>query len=165
VNRISRSLRLLALLATAAVLAVAGCGEDDDDGDGGGGGGDQAAETTPETTAAPGDAGGEASGPEQTVRNYLDGLGEGDGEKVCDQFTAEGRQEFDQIGGCADFFSGILSQLTEVQRNELRELDAEVEVDGERATARVPKLEGGGEETLNLAKEDGQWKITTTRGR
>ena len=160
-----RTIHVLALIATALVLALAGCGGDDDGGDEGGGG--EAAETQQETTpgtdtgAAPAPEGDEAA-VEETVRGYANALAEGDGEQVCSHFTAAGRRELDEIGGCADFFSGILSQLSEEQRSELREIDPTAEVNGDRATATVPSLEGEGEDTVNLRKEGGEWKIADT---
>jgi hypothetical protein len=164
---------LLALLAAALLLAVAGCGGDDDGN--GGDGGDEAAESQDQggddtgtgAEEPPGDEGaapsGDAAAAEQTLRDYIDGVVEGDGEKVCDQFTDEVRERLDQSGeqGCAELFDGLLGILSEEQKDELRGIDPEVEVNGDRATATVPSIEGGGQETVNLIKEGDEWKIST----
>ena len=175
-NELSRTriAHLLVVVAAALLLVLAGCGGDDDDDGGGGDGGDEAAETQPQTTPetettttpAPEEegetGGGDAAAAEQTVRDYIDAAVAGDGGKACDQFTAEGREQLDAIGGCEEFFDEILQILSEEQKEQLRSADPEVEVNGDRATAKIPSLEGGGEETINLRKEGGEWKISDT---
>jgi hypothetical protein len=163
---------VLALLAAALVLALAGCGGDDD-GDGGADGGDEAAESQDQGDDSgageqqPDDQGdapsGDAAAAEQTLRDYIDGVVEGDGAKVCDQFTDEVRERLEQSGeqGCAELFDGLLGIISEEQKDELRDIDPEVEVNGDRATATVPSIEGGGQETVNLIKEGDEWKIAT----
>jgi hypothetical protein len=163
-----KAIHLLALAAVALVLVLAGCGgDDDDDGGGGGNGGDEAAETQPETgtttTPAPDEegetGGGDAAAAEQTIRDYLDGVAEGDAGKVCDQFTDEAKSELEVLGGCEEFFAEFLQVISEEQKEELRSADPEVEVNGDRATATVPSLEGDGEETITLQKVGGEWKF------
>jgi hypothetical protein len=168
-NEISRT-RILLSIGVAALLLVAGCGGDDDEGDGGNGG-DEAAETQPQTTpeeeteTAPapeedgGAAGGDAAAVEQTVRDYIDGVVEGDEAKVCDQFTDQAQSELEVLGGCEEFFAEFLQIVSEDQKEELRSADPEVEVNGNRATATIPSLEGDGDETLRLQKVDGEWKF------
>jgi ketosteroid isomerase-like protein len=162
-----KAAHLLAVVAAAFVLALAGCGGDDDDDGGGGNGGDEAAETQPETgtttTPAPGEegetAGGDAAAAEQVIRDYLDGVADGDAAKVCDQFTDEALRELEVLGGCEEFFGEFLQIVSEEQKEELRSADPEVEVDGDRATATIPSLEGDGEEEITLQKVDGEWKF------
>ena len=160
-----KAIHLLAVIAAALVLAVSGCGGDDDDDGGGGNGGDEAAETQPETGTTPapeeedGAAGGDAAAAEQTVRDYIDGVVEGDAGKVCDLFTDETREELEALGGCEEFFGEFLQVVSDEQKEELRSADPEVEVDGNRATATIPSLEGDGEETITLQKVDGEWKF------
>jgi hypothetical protein len=166
-----RLTHLLAIVAAVLLLVLAGCGGDDDNGDGNGDGGDEAAETQDnqdnqdtETTPPADDqgdtGGGDAEAAEQTVRDYIDGIVSGDGGKVCDQFTSAGREELDEIGGCEELFDGLLTALSDEQKDEIRQADPEVEVNGDRATATVPSIEGDGEETINLSKEGGEWKIS-----
>jgi hypothetical protein len=171
----TRTIQLLAAVAATLLLVLAGCGGDDDD-DGGGDGGDEAAETQPQTTPETGttttpapdeeaQTGGDAAAAEQTVREYIDALAAADGAKVCDLLSASEREEADTFAGdegCAGFFDEFLQIVSVEQRNELRAADPEVEVDGNRGTAKLPSLEGDGEDTVHLRKEGGEWKIGET---
>jgi hypothetical protein len=172
-----RRTRILLLLAIAAALVptAAGCGGDDDDGESGGG--DEAAETQPQTTpetdtgTTPTDEGGDTGGgdaaAEETVRAYIDGVVEGDGAKVCDQFTAAEREEaetFGGEGGCAELFDELLQIVSEEQKDRIRDADPAVDVSGDRGTAAVPSLEGDGEDTIRLRKEGGEWRIADIQG-
>jgi Putative lumazine-binding len=95
------------------------------------------------------------------VQDYTEGVAEGDGGKVCDTLAEDSRKQFEQAGTkCEDAFKSFGAFLNEDQKDKLKDVDPEVDVEGDNATAKVDELEGTGSTEVKLKKEDGDWKIT-----
>jgi Domain of unknown function (DUF4878) len=121
-----------ACVGAAALLGVAACG----------GGGDE------------GDA-------EDTVKSFAGALADKDGKKACDQLAADAKNQFEQSGQkCEDLLQLAFASISEEERNELKDIEPDVSVDGDTATAKVPNIGEEGDSEIKLKKEDGDWKIT-----
>jgi hypothetical protein len=129
---LSRSLRAVAVMAAGLALAVApGCGGSDED------------------------------DVKDVIKDYASGVAEGDGKKVCGTLSEDSKKQFDQAGSkCEDAFKSFGGFLTDEQKDKLKDIDPDVEIDGDNATANVDELQGTGSTEVKLKKEDGDWKIT-----
>ena len=130
----SRSRRAIATLAAGlALVAVPGCGpfgSDEDD-------------------------------VKEVVQDYAEGVADGDGKKVCDTLAEDSKKQFEEAGTkCEDTFESFGAFLNEEQKDKLKDVDPDVEIDGDNATAKVDELQGTGSTEVKLKKEDGDWKIT-----
>ena len=97
----------------------------------------------------------------QVVKDYATGIAEGDGKKVCDTLAEDSKSDFEAAGtNCEDTFKSFGTFLTDDQKDELKDIDPEVEIDGDTATANVDELGTTGTDEVKLKKEDGDWKIT-----
>jgi hypothetical protein len=95
------------------------------------------------------------------VRDYTEGVAEGDGKKVCDTLAEDSRKQFEQAGTkCEDAFKSFGAFLNDEQKDKLKDIDPDVEIDGDNATAKVDELGSTGSNEVKLKKEDGDWKIT-----
>jgi hypothetical protein len=95
------------------------------------------------------------------VKDYAEGVADGDGKKVCDTLAEESRKQFEQAGTkCEDAFKSFGAFLNDEQKDKLKDVDPDVEVDGDNATAKVDELGSTGSNEVKLKKEDGDWKIT-----
>jgi hypothetical protein len=95
------------------------------------------------------------------VKDYMEGVAEGDGKKVCDTLAEDSRKQFEQAGTkCEDTFKSFGAFLNDEQKEQLKDDDPEVEIDGDNATADVDALGNTGSTKVKLKKEDGDWKIT-----
>jgi hypothetical protein len=121
-----------ACVGVIALLGVAACGGGDDEGDA-----------------------------EDTVRNFATALADKDGKKACDQLSEDAKNQFEEAGQkCEDLLQLAFASISEEERNELKDIDPDVSVDGDNATAKVPNIGEGGDSEIKLKKEDGDWKIT-----
>jgi hypothetical protein len=94
------------------------------------------------------------------VKDYAEGIADGDGGKVCDTLTEESKKSFEDVGAkCDETFSSFGGFFNEEQKDKLKDVDPEVEINGDNATAKLNALEGTGSDELKLKKEDGDWKI------
>ena len=134
-NETSLLCRLAVFLACAvALIGVAACGGGDDD-DGGG-------------------------SPEETVKAFANALADADGDKACDQLTKNVRGQIEATGAkCGEQLGSLAGAASSDEKNKLKEIDPEVSVDGDNATAKVPNIGGEGTSDIKLKKEDGDWKI------
>jgi hypothetical protein len=97
---------------------------------------------------------------EQVIKDYSEGIADGDGKKACDTLSEDSKKRFEEAGAkCEDTFESFGAFLNEDQKNELKDVDPDVEIDGDEATAKVQALEGTGSDEVKLKKEDGDWKI------
>jgi hypothetical protein len=128
---------LLAGIAVAAALALAGCGGD--------GGSDEEAAV------------------EEVVRTYFTAFADGDGAKACGQLATQAQVrlvEGARANDCAEAMEAAARQ-PEVKPYVERFRDVEVlevTIAGREATAKVRAI--GQETTIPLAKESGTWKIS-----
>jgi len=105
--------------------------------------------------------GGDEGDAEDTVKEFAGALADKDGKKACDQLAQDAKDQFEQAGQkCEDLLQLAFASISEEERNELRDIDPDVSVDGDNATAKVPNIGEEGEAEIKLKKEDGDWKIT-----
>jgi hypothetical protein len=123
--------RRLIVVAAVAVAAGSGCG------------GDSAEEDA-----------------RNVVKEYAEAIANGDEQKACKTLSAASRERFKRTKTtCPEAYKNFGRFLKEKQKEQLEELDPQVKVDGEKATATVgePPLEGD----VRLTKENGEWRIST----
>jgi hypothetical protein len=142
--------RLLTALALAAVLAIAGCG-DDGGGEAGGGGA----------------TGGEEASARAAVEQMYAALQDMDAEAACAQLSEAGRRQIAAggLGGktssCPKSFERFFSAarkaggFDQIENAEI----GKVTVRGDKATAKVSFGEQGGAGDVPLVKEKGQWRL------
>lgn len=151
-------MRTLAVLATTALLALAGCGGDDSD--------DSKTDTargydsgTASTTATGGD---EASAVTDVMNQYFAALSDGDGEKACSYLSDDGRSKIEELSGgtgCAEIVSqGV--ETTGKEPYESVDLDDPV-VSGDSATVHYTiQVQGKDVEAdQTLVKDGDDWKL------
>jgi hypothetical protein len=125
-----------ALAAGLALVALPGCGIGDGDSDG-----DDARDV---------------------VKDYAAAIADGDEGKVCDVLSEDSRKQFEASDTtCEDAFKNFGGFLSDEQKDELKDIDPDVKIDGDTATAQVDEQPLEGE--VRLKKEGGDWKITLTR--
>ena len=125
-----------ACVGAIALLGVAACGGGDDEGDA-----------------------------EDTVREFTTALADKDGKKACDQLAEDAKNQFEQSGQkCEDLLQLAFASISEEERNQLRDIEPDVSVDGDNATAKVPNIGEEGDSEIKLKKEDGDWKISDLGG-
>ena len=95
------------------------------------------------------------------VKDFMNGLADEDGQKVCDQLSQSAKEPIERSGAdCGEQFEGLAREATQENKDQLKDIDPDVSVDGDEATAKVPNIGGPGESEIKLKKEDGDWKIT-----
>lgn len=128
-----------AIVAAAVVMSLPGCGDERDD---------------------------EADTPARTVQAYLAALAEGDGDRACDELTADGRAELAALvplhlrvapmKDCVATAEQLSDAMYPALADELIDAQVdEVRVDGARATASAR----GGPARMRLVRRDGDWRI------
>ena len=95
------------------------------------------------------------------VRDYAAGIADGDGGKVCDTIAEDSKEQFEQAGTkCEDAFKSFGAFLTPDQKDDFKNIDPDVSIDGDEATAEVDELGPTGQTEFRLKKDDGDWRIT-----
>ena len=132
-------MRRLPLTAALLLAAAAGCGG------GNGGGGSNA---------------GSGSGPEQQVRAYLAAFARGDGRAACALLTPQARAGVPHLS--QDIKSPDCERaIRELSRasERLRSPSVSVDVNGDRATAKIASSKPPYQSQALLEKEGGTWRI------
>ena len=98
------------------------------------------------------------------VTGVFDAAKDKDGKKFCDSFTEEAQRQLSgQTGdGCAKALETnpeFLDLIAEQGEPEI----TEVKVDGDKGTVKA-KSEQTGEDTTQVVKEDGDWKLSSAAG-
>jgi hypothetical protein len=96
----------------------------------------------------------------EVVKQYAAAIADGDEAKVCAALSKESREQFERSKtSCEDAYKSFGRFLGRKQKDQLRDVDPEVKVDGDSATTKIRQrpLEGA----LRLKKEGGEWKIVT----
>jgi hypothetical protein len=131
------------LPVVALVLTVAGCGSD-------------------ASAGSPGDA----------VRSYNAAVADGDGKRACERLDSGARDELRQStqgairGSCRQVIETLAAFYDDATKQRLRDtkkVDAQTDGDSATATFASPVAVGGpdGRATYELARVDGDWKITS----
>jgi hypothetical protein len=124
------SLVRIAILAAGLALGVTGCG----------GSGEE-----------------EARG---VVKEYAQAIADGDERKVCATLSEDSKKQFESADTkCEDAYKNFGAFLNREQKDKLRDIDPEMQVDGDSATTKVAEkpLEG----VVRLKEEDGEWKVSS----
>ena len=130
------------LVAIAALTAFAGCGGDD-----------------------------AASSPAGAVRAYNDAVADGDGERACGHLDPAAQEELRQSTqgearrSCRETIELLAAFYDDATKKRLRDAKVAATSEGDRAAARVKSPAGLGgpdrEQTLELRRADGDWKIVS----
>jgi hypothetical protein len=127
------------VLAVLAVLALLGCGGTD---------------------------------PEEVVREYFEAVVERDGDRACEQLADELREDIERAPAardagrtCADVMELAAGLNPGLTKEEVEDLDVQVERDGNQAVASLKNPLVRSDETIDLVEEDGDWKISTLENR
>jgi len=110
--------------------------------------------------------------PDQVVRDYFGAIVDRDGRRACAQLSEELRTDIERAPaarragrGCADVMELAAALNPSLSRQDVEELDVDVEEDGDRATARLENPLARRDETIDLVKRDGDWKISSLETR
>jgi hypothetical protein len=136
------------LVAAVGLVVVSGCGGSD---------GDDARDVAPDAGDIVGGSDDDAA--RDVVRDYAEAIADGDEKKVCDTLSEDSKKRFDNgRTKCEDAYKNFGAFLNDEQKDKLRGIDPEVEVDGNSATTQIDEqpLEG----KVTLKKEDGEWKVS-----
>jgi hypothetical protein len=117
-------------------------------------------------------AGCGGSDPDEAVRDYFEAVVERDGERACDQLAKELRDEIERSPAardagrrCADVMELAAGLNPGLKEEDVEDLDIDVDEDGDRAVATLENPLVRSRETIDLVKEDGDWKISTLETR
>ena len=131
--------RLMMLLLAVPALLVAGCGGSD---------------------------------PDEAVREYFVAIVEQDGQRACTQLTDELQRDIEQAPAaraagrsCADVMELAAGLNPSLSTEKVEDLDIETEEDGDQATATLENPLVRRTETIDLVKEDGDWRISSLETR
>jgi high-affinity K+ transport system ATPase subunit B len=96
------------------------------------------------------------------IADFGEALADGDGDAACEVLTEDVQDAVAAAGAnCEAVFDAASENLSDSDRDELNDIAPEdVEVDGDRATATIPEVDGGGDSEVELVREDGDWKIS-----
>jgi Domain of unknown function (DUF4878) len=112
--------------------------------------------------AVPGCIGGsEEDDAGDAVKDYTEAIADGDEKKICETLSKDSRKQLEKGDRkCEDAYKNFGAFLNDEQKDKLKDVDPDVEVDGDNATAKVDELGSTGSNEVKLKKEDGDWKIT-----
>ena len=112
------------------------------------------------------------SSPDETVQEYFDAIVEQDGKRACDQLTEQLQIDIEQSPAarnsgrsCADVMELAAGLNPGLIGDGVGDLEIDVEEDGDRAVATVENPFVRREETIDLVKENGDWKIASLETR
>jgi hypothetical protein len=98
------------------------------------------------------------------IVDFGEAVADGDGDAACELLTEDAQDQITegaQGQDCEDLIEFVSGQLEDDDKDELRDIEPEdVEVDGDTATATIPEVVEGGEEEIELVREDGDWLIS-----
>jgi hypothetical protein len=96
------------------------------------------------------------------VKDYAAAIADGDEKKICDTLSEDSRKQLEAGDAtCEEAFGNFGGFLNEEQKEGLKNIDPDVKVDGDSASAQVDEQPLEGE--VRLKKEDGDWKVTLQR--
>jgi len=122
---------------------------------------------------APSACGGDdgAASPADAVRSYNNAVADGDGERACNQLDSAAQQELRDStqgaarGSCKQVIELVAAFYDDATKERLRDAKVAGSEQGDRGSARFTSPVGFGgperEQTYELRKVDGEWKITS----
>jgi hypothetical protein len=117
-------------------------------------------------------AGCGSSDPAEVVRSYFEAIVDRDGKRACDELTEELRRDIQLSPAarragrtCADVMALAVGLNPGLRKEDVEDLDVEVEEDGESAAAKFENPLVRRTETIELVKKGGDWKISTLETR
>lgn len=121
------------------------------------------------TAACGGDS--EAGSPGDAVRAYNDAVADGDGERACGHLDPAAQEELrlstqgEARGSCEQTIEVLSDFYDDATKERLRDSRVTAAAEGDRAAARLASPAGLGgpdrEQTLELRRTDGEWKIVS----
>ncbi len=112
------------------------------------------------------------SDPSEPVRDYLVAVVDQDGEQACEQFTDDLRSEIENSAAargsgrdCAEVMGLAAALNPALTTSDVEGVEIDVEEDGDEATATLTNPLVDREETIELVKEDGEWRIASLETR
>jgi hypothetical protein len=127
---------LVPLVLLLAAIGLAACGGDDDGG---------------------------GQGPDEVVRDYLVAATQGDEAKACGHLTDGAQRAVTQQSGaqdCEAAFQRLAAQVNEPAKQKAMTTRLTTQESGNTAKVTYDQPAGGGENTIALIKQDGDWKIS-----
>jgi hypothetical protein len=113
-----------------------------------------------------------SSDPAEVVRSYFEAIVDRDGKRACDELTEELRRDIERSPAarragrtCADVMVLAVGLNPGLRKEDVEDLDVEVEEDGESAAATFENPLVRRTETIELVKKGGDWKISTLETR
>jgi hypothetical protein len=95
----------------------------------------------------------------EAVKDYAAAIADGDEAKVCDTLSEDSRKQFETADTtCEKAFENFGGFLSDEQKDKLRDIDPDIKVDGDTATAQIEEQPLEGE--VRLKKEEGDWRVT-----
>jgi hypothetical protein len=111
-------------------------------------------------------------GPDQTVRDYFNAVVQRNGARACDQLTPALRRDIERApaaraagGSCADVMELAAGLNPKLSIKGVEDLDIEVDENGDRAAASLKNPLSRREETIELVRVGGEWRISTLETR
>jgi hypothetical protein len=116
--------------------------------------------------------GGADAGPDETVRDYFTAIVEQNGARACDQLTEELQRDIERAPAartadrsCPDVMRLAAGLNPGLSTEDVDDLDIEIEEDGDKATASLKNPLSRRQETIDLVRVGGDWKISTLETR
>jgi Domain of unknown function (DUF4878) len=117
-------------------------------------------------------AGCGGSDPDEAVRDYFVAIVEQDGARACAQLTDELQRDIEQAPAaratgrsCADVMELAAGLNPGLSTEDVEDLEIGTEEDGDQATATLENPLVRREETIDLVKEDNEWRISSLETR
>jgi hypothetical protein len=112
------------------------------------------------------------SDPDDAVRDYFDAVVARDGSRACAQLADGLRREIEQAPAvrnsgrsCGDVMELAAALNPGLKKGDVEELEIDVEQEGDTAVARLRNPLVRSNESIDLIKQDGDWKIATLQTR
>jgi hypothetical protein len=116
--------------------------------------------------------GGSGSDADDAVRDYLTAIVQQNGARACAQLTEELRRDIERspaarVAGrsCADVMGLAAGLNPGLSTEDIHDLDIAVEEHGDKAVASLENPLSRREETIDLVRVGGDWKISTLETR
>jgi hypothetical protein len=110
--------------------------------------------------------------PDETVRRYFEAIVDRNGERACAELSEALRRDIERsiaarrLGRtCADIMNLAAGLNPGIRKQEVDDLEIEVEEDGDRAVARLENPLVRRRETIELVRHGGDWQISSLETR